>query len=74
MGIQMKTRTYYYRTYYYRGDIERIDQKTRARWIPGYSANGPTGCVLFPWNGKRACQSEAKRDGVKAVFEERYPL
>ena len=61
------------RTYYYRGEIERFSSapKTRVRWIPGYSANGPLGGVLFPWSGKRACQHGAKQDGLKAVFVEK---
>lgn len=67
------------RTYYYRGEIEHCSTSPRfpafglqvtGRWLRGYSANGPTGGVLFPWMGKRACQSEAKRDGLKAVFME----
>jgi hypothetical protein len=55
------------RIYYYRGDIER---GPRYEWRRGYSANGPSGGVLYPWNTKKECQSEAEAQGVKAVFVE----
>ena len=52
--------------YYYRGDIERgVGYNC---WKEGYSANGVNGGILYPWNTKRECQIEAKKNGYKAIF------
>lgn len=51
--------------YHYRGQIEVGRNYV---WQDGYSANGPSGGVLYPWATKRACRDEARSQGKRAVF------
>ena len=53
--------------YKYRGPIER---GPRYEWRDGYSADSENGGVLYPWNTKRECQSQARKLGCKAVFQD----
>lgn len=54
--------------YLYRGRIERWSASRRCYvWRAGFSAEGPSG-PLYPWSTRNECQSEAARDGFKAVF------
>jgi hypothetical protein len=54
--------------YKYRGDVERGSPNKGYRWHPGYSADGPSGGVLYPWMTYRECQRDAAAQGCKAVF------
>ena len=57
--------------YHYRGQIESGKGfNKRSTWIDGYSANGLGGGALYPWEGKRACQADAKSQNKRAVFIE----
>jgi len=49
--------------YYYRGLIERP-----SGWYEGYSTISNNGGIIYPWQTKRECQSEAKAQKHKAVF------
>lgn len=52
--------------YYRAGQIERGRDY---HWLDGYSRVTATGS-LFPWLTKREAQSDARREGGKAVFHE----
>lgn len=56
-------------TYYRRGDVERGAGRLY-RWASGYSADSPTGGVLYPWMTRRECQRDAKAQGARARFVE----
>jgi hypothetical protein len=49
--------------YHYRGLIERS-----SGWCEGYSTTGLNGGIIYPWQTKKECQSEAKDQKKKAVF------
>lgn len=53
-------------TYYYRGQIER---GTGYEWRDGYSANSADGNPLYPWMTQRECQTDARLQGKRAVFQ-----
>ena len=61
------------RVYFYRGGVERActDSQGRPsyRWHDGYSACNDIGQALYPWQTVKECQAEAKRDGIRAVFQ-----
>lgn len=57
-------------TYHYRGEVERWG-KSGYVWKAGYSENGESGGVLYPWMTKFECRSEAQLRGGKAVFVEK---
>ncbi len=54
--------------YHYRGRIERPDGRGSYRWVEGWSENGETGGVLYPWMTRAEARQEAKRSGGRAVF------
>ncbi len=51
--------------YHYRGPVEVGHEYD---WCDGYSADGPNGGVLYPWQTKRACRADAKAQGKRALF------
>jgi hypothetical protein len=55
--------------YTYRGGIERGIGGSYV-WKDGYSATSPDGGAYYPWMTKRECQTDAKKQGGKAVFDE----
>jgi hypothetical protein len=58
------------RTYHYRGQIERWRAGRRSYvWCDGFSAQGSTGGVEYPWMTKQECRAEARLIGARAVFK-----
>lgn len=60
-------------TYHYRGPIERLVRDSHRRSmrftiVDGFSADGPTGGVLYPWMTKRECVADAAAQGERARF------
>jgi len=64
-------------TYYYRGDIERVRPRKRKgskgkigsyAWHPGYSEDGPSGSLLYPWMTRDEARADAESRGLRAVF------
>lgn len=51
--------------YHYRGQVEEGRNYGRR---DGYSANGPSGGMLYPWESKKACREDAKSQGKRAAF------
>lgn len=54
--------------YHYRSLIERGTGAPGYVWKEGYSANGPEGGILYPWNTRAECRAVAKAEGARAVF------
>lgn len=54
----------------YRGRVERPDGKGGYSWCNGYSET-VDGSVLYPWMTRRECQAQARKQGRRAVFENR---
>lgn len=55
--------------YIYRGKVERWSPSKRSYvWHNGYSQNGESGGVLYPWMTVRECQADAKAQGGRATF------
>jgi hypothetical protein len=61
--------------FYYRGMIERGTGKPSHpyRWTEGYSENGPSGEVLYPWMPRKECQAHARAMGAVAEFVRDMP-
>lgn len=60
------------RIYHYRGQVERWVASRRSYvWRDGYSEDSDDGHPLYPWNTMQECRDEARKDGVRAVFERR---
>jgi hypothetical protein len=65
----MNTQKQKTKTYYFRGQIEVVSNG-QYKWVDGYSAQGNNGGTLYPWETKKQCRNDAKKEGLKAVFME----
>ena len=55
--------------YKHRGSVERWSPSKRGYiWRDGYSEDGASGGVLYPWNTKEECRQDARSRGGVAVF------
>lgn len=59
-------------TYYYRGMIQQR-RSSSIKNVSGYSQNGPTGNVLYPWRSEADCRAEARKAGAVPRFMRTMP-